>query len=105
MLYCRALFFLVMFGLLAHAGQAQSQPAPRAAIKDTVNEKLSIHIVLPKSVSIIRDCARILFSSRDSGEKLDALLERRRQRTAKPEVNASLTVPRNKLTKALHLVD
>ena len=107
MLHCRAFFIAASLLLLAHTGRAQGRPAAAgaAAGTDSLHQRVNIHIALPKSLGILRDCARILFSNRDSEEKLSALLDRRRQKTAKPEVDATLMVPKNRLTKALHLVD
>lgn len=105
MLHCRAFFLTAALLLIAYAGRAQSRPTAPTPAADSLHQQVHISIALPKSVGVIRDCARILFSSRNSEEKLSALLDRRRQKTAKPEVNATLTVPKNRFTKALHLID
>lgn len=94
--------FLVSAALLvlAHAGRAQSRPAPVPA--DSAKQ-LTINITLPKSVTVIRDCASILFSRKQVNEKVSDLMERRRQKTAPPAVQVK--VPRNRFTRALGIVD
>ena len=100
----RAVLLTVTTLLLARSSRAQSRPGTVAA-PDSLHQQLQISTVLPKSVSVIRDCARVLFSRQDSQEKVEGLLARRRQKTEKPVVGITLTLPRNKLTKALRLAD
>ncbi|WP_046243242.1 hypothetical protein [Hymenobacter terrenus] len=88
--------------LNASSGLAQSQPAPPAA--DPNYQQVSIPV--PRAVSLIADVAKVLFSRDEAGkDKIQALIDRRRARSAKGDQNLNLSIPKNKVTRTLGLVE
>ncbi len=87
---------------------AQSQPAPVPAPvppprPDPNYEQVSVPV--PRAVLLITDVARVLLS-RDAGQdKLQALVDRRRARAEKRDQGIRLSIPKNRLTRTLGLVE
>ncbi|WP_152560083.1 hypothetical protein [Hymenobacter sp. IS2118] len=90
--------------LKATSSLAQSTPAPaRRPAPDPDYQEVSVPV--PRAVSLITDVASVLFSRDDSKSKVQALMERRRIRSEKQDQSVTLTVPNNKFTRSLGLVD
>jgi hypothetical protein len=59
-----------------------------------------------RAMSLVTDVVRVLFSYNDEGrDKVQPLIARRRARSEKRDQNLNISVPRNKLTRTLGLVD
>ena len=95
---------LITVLLKGHCCLAQSQtapvaPAPRASDYEQVS------VPLPRAVTLLSDVARVLLSRNEGQDKVQALIDRRRARSEKRDQNFIISVPRNKLTRSLGLVD
>ena len=84
---------------LAQTQTAPVPPAPRAADYERVS------VPLPRAVTLLTDVARVLLSRDEGQNKVQALIDRRRARSEKRDQSLILSVPRNKLTRGLGLVD
>ena len=86
------------------AGQGQTAPAtppppPAAATQQQVS------VPVPRAVSLLADVVGVLVSRNEGQDKVQTLLERRRERTKKGPQTIDFSVPKNKLTRALGLTD
>ena len=86
-------------GCLAQSQTAPVPKAPRAADYEQVS------VPLPRAVTLLTDVARVLLSRDEGSNKVQALIDRRRARSEKRDQSLILSVPRNKLTRGLGLVD
>ena len=83
---------------------AQSQPPPATPPSDADYQQVSVPV--PRAVSLLADVAGVLFSRDNQGkDKVDALVERRRQRSEKRDQSVNLSIPKNRLTRVLGLTD
>lgn len=97
----RKLPFLLPFLLLRAGGAlAQTQPPPPS---DPDYEQVSVPV--PRAVSLIVDAASVLFSRNEDENKVKALVDRRRERSRKGDQSLRFTIPKNKLTRTLGLVE
>ncbi|GAB3856667.1 hypothetical protein GCM10028822_29320 [Hymenobacter terrigena] len=97
----RKLPILLPFLLLwAGAALAQTQHPPPP---DPDYEQVSVPV--PRAVSLIADAASVLFSRNEDENKVQALVERRRERSKKSDQSLRFTIPKNKLTRTLGLVE
>lgn len=96
---------LVALLLKATGSMAQSQPSPTAkAVPDPDYEQVSVPV--PRAVSLLTDVAKTLFSRNDEGKgKVQELIDRRHERSEKRDHNLTITVPRNRFTRTLGLVE
>ena len=98
------LLLLIALLLKAAGSRAQGTPTPAPAPRDPDYQQVSVAV--PRAVSLLSDVASVLFSHDSDGKsKVDALVERRRARSEKREQSIDFSVPRNKLTRVLGLVD
>jgi hypothetical protein len=97
----RKLPFLLPFLLLRAGGAlAQAQPPP-----SPVPDYEQVSVPVPRAVSLIADAASVLFSRNDDENKVQALVERRRERSKKGDQSLRFTIPKNRLTRTLGLVE
>lgn len=90
--------------LKASGSLAQSQPAPEPKpTREPDYQQVSIPV--PRAVSLVTDVFRVLLSRNPDEDKVQAIVERRRARAEKREQSIDITVPKNKLTRTLGLVD
>ena len=97
----RKLPFLLLFLLLRAGGalaQTQSVPPPEPDYEQ-------VSVPVPRAVSLIADAASVLFSHNEDENKVKALVERRRERSRKGDQSLRFTIPKNKLTRTLGLVE
>ena len=95
---------LIALLLKAASSRAQGTSAPTPAPREPDYQQVSVPV--PRAVSLLTDVASVLFShDADGKSKVDALVERRRARSEKREQSIDFSVPRNKLTRTLGLVD
>lgn len=95
-------FLLTALLLRAASGAAQGTMPP-AVSPDPDYELMSVPV--PRAVTLIVDVARVIFS-RDSGpDKVQALIDKRRARSERRDQTLTVTVPKNKLTRSLGLVE
>jgi predicted secreted protein len=95
---------LVALLLKAASSAAQGPAAPPPPPPSPDYQEVSVPV--PRGVSLVTDVVRVLFSHDDEGrDKVQALIARRRARSEKRDQNLNISVPRNKLTRTLGLVD
>ncbi|GAB3580008.1 hypothetical protein [Hymenobacter daeguensis] len=92
---------LVALLLKAVSGRAQTtSPPPR----DPDYQQVSVPV--PRAVSLVSDVASVLFSRDDDGkDKVQALLDRRKERSEKRDHSLRFSIPKNGLTRTLGLVE
>ena len=91
---------LLPFMLLRAGGAlAQTQSPPPNPDYEQVS------VAVPRAVSLIADAASVLFSRNEDENKVKALVERRRERSKKGDQSLRFTIPKNKLTRTLGLVE
>ena len=116
----RSLVLVVALLLPAGAARAQSQPAradspaaaPGAVAPTTkrpgpqpLARQLTVNVEVPKAVSFLSDCAKIVFSREDDGNTVGRLMQRFRSRKEKQVVSLRVDLPANKVTKTLGIVE
>ena len=116
----RSFVLVVALLLPAGAARAQSQPAradspaaPPEAVAPTTKRpgpqpparQLTVNVEVPKAVSFLSDCAKIVFSREDDGNTVGRLMQRFQSRKEKQVVSLRVDVPANKVTKTLGIVE
>lgn len=98
--------FSVVAALLLKAGSSLAQTAPPTPVTPppSTNEQ-QVSVPVPKAVSLLADVVGVLVSRNEGQDKVQTLLERRRERTKKGPQTIDFNVPKNKLTRALGLTD
>lgn len=90
--------------LKATAGLGQAAPAtpvpPPAATKEQ-----QVSVPVPRAVSLLADVVGVLVSRNEGQDKVQTLLERRRERKRKGPQTIDFSVPKNGFTRALGLAD
>ena len=83
------------------ASSAQTAPAtpPSAA-----NEQ-QVSVPVPRALSLLADVVGVLVSRNEGQDKVQTLIERRRERSKKGPQTVDFSVPRNRLTRVLDLAD
>ena len=111
MLAARFSTLLILLLLLAGTSRAQSGPTPAtpgpvpaAAPGPPEARQLTVNVELPKTVSLLSDCAKIIFSRQDDGNTLSRLMQRFRARPEKQVMSLRVEVPTNKVTKTLGII-
>ena len=96
---------LVALWLKAASSAAQTQPAPPPPpAPDPDYQQVSVSV--PRAVSLLTDVASVLLSRDNQGkDKVQALIDRRRARSEKRDQSLNISVPKNRLTRTLGLVD
>ena len=93
-------FLLAALLFKAGSGLAQSPPPPAP---DPGYQQVSVAV--PRAIMLLTDVAKVLFSREAGQDKVQALIERRRARAEKREQGLTISVPKNRLTRTLGLVD
>lgn len=97
----RKLPVLLPFLLLRAGGAlAQTQPSP-----PSTPDYEQVSVPVPRAVSLIADAASVLFSRNEDENKVQALVDRRRDRSKKGDQSLRFTIPKNRLTRTLGLVE
>ena len=101
----RKLFSLLAALLLkASSSVAQTAPVPPPAPPPAPNEQ-QVTVPVPRAVSLLADVVGVLVSRNEGQDKVQTLLERRRERSQKGPQTINFKVPKNGLTRALGLSD
>lgn len=91
---------LVALLLKATSGRAQAPAPPPEADYQLVS------VPVPRAVSLLSDVASVLLLRDPDGKgKVQALLDRRRERSEKRDQSIRLRIPKNGLTRTLGLVE
>ena len=94
---------VLLAALLLKAASSLAQSPATPPPRDPDYQEVSVTV--PRSVSLITDVARVLLSRNANKDKVQDLIDRRRARSQKGDQNIIITVPKNKITKTLGLVD
>ncbi|WP_092673332.1 hypothetical protein [Hymenobacter arizonensis] len=81
---------------------AQGAPAPAPPPDPDYQE---VRVVVPRAISLVTDVAKVLTSRDSKKDKIQDLVDRRRARSEKQDQSITITIPKNKLTRTLGLVD
>ena len=84
---------------LGQTAPATPIPPPAAAKEQQVS------VPVPRAVSLLADVVGVLVSRNEGQDKVQTLLERRRERKRKGPQTIDFSVPKNGLTRALGLAD
>ena len=95
--------FSVLAALLLKAGSSVAQTAPPAP-PPAANEQ-QVAVPVPRAISLLADVVGVLVSRNEGQDKVQTLLERRRERSRKGPQTIDFSVPKNRLTRALGLAD
>lgn len=101
----RKLPFLLPFLLLRASGALAQAPAPAPAPPAPTPGYEQVSVPVPRAVSLIADAVGVLFSRNGEENKVQALIDRRRERSKKGDQSLNFTIPKNKLTRTLGLVE
>jgi hypothetical protein len=85
---------------LGQAAPASPIPPPAATAKEQ-----QVSVPVPRAVSLLADVVGVLVSRNEGQDKVQTLLERRRERNRKGPQTIDFSVPKNGLTRALGLAD
>ncbi|MDB5235618.1 MAG: hypothetical protein JWR44_2611 [Hymenobacter sp.] len=100
---------ILLVALLLKAGNslAQSPPMPPVppAPPTTDPKYQEVSVPVPRAVTLLADVTRVLLSRNEGKDKVQALMDRRKARSQKGEEDVTITVPKNRFTRALGLVD
>ncbi|MBF9236696.1 hypothetical protein I2I05_04750 [Hymenobacter sp. BT683] len=83
---------------------AQGTPVPAPRVRPDPDYQ-QVSVPVPRAVSLITDVASVLFSRDANKDKVQDLIERRRIRSEKQDQSVTITLPKNRLTRSLGLVD
>ena len=95
--------FSVLAALLLKASSSVAQTAPPAP-PPAANEQ-QVAVPIPRAVSLLADVVGVLVSRNEGQDKVQTLLERRRERNRKGPQTIDFSVPKNRLTRALGLAE
>ena len=93
----------LLFGAASAAAQTHAPSAPAPAPPDPDYQQGSVPV--PRAVSLVADVTKVLFSRETAADKLQALMDRRRTRSERSDQSLTISVPKNKLTRTLRLVE
>jgi hypothetical protein len=92
---------LVALLLKAASGKAQTPAAPKSDA-----DYQQVIVPVPRAVSLLTDVASVLITRDPDGKgKVQALLDRRKERSEKSDQSIRLSIPKNGLTRTLGLVE
>lgn len=96
---------VLLVALLLKAASSRAQAAhPAPPPPDPDYQQVSVPV--PRAVSLLTDVASVLFSRDTDGKsKVQALLDRRKERSDKSDQSVKLSIPKNGLTRTLGLVE
>jgi hypothetical protein len=95
---------LVALLLKATSSLAQTPAAPKAAPRPEPDYQ-EVRVPVPRAVTLLTDVASALLSRSSEKSKVQDLLDRRRARSLKGEQSLVITVPKNKFTQTVGLVE
>ena len=104
MLPKKLLSLLTIFLLKAGSSLAQTTAPPLAVPPPAANMQ-QVSMPVPRAISLLADVVGVLISRNEGQDKVQTLLERRRERSKKGPQTVNFSVPRNTLTRALGLAD
>lgn len=90
--------------LKVSASLGQTAPAAPTPAPPTANEQ-QVSVPVPRAMSLLADVVGVLVSRNEGQDKVQTLLERRRERSKKGAQTIDFSVPKNRLTRALGLAD
>ncbi|WP_210518010.1 hypothetical protein [Hymenobacter terricola] len=90
--------------LRAASSRAQGQPAPAMPPAPDPNYQ-QVSVPVPRAVSLLADVAHVLFSRDNGQDKVQTLIDRRRERSKKGEQRINFGIPKNGITRTLGLVE
>lgn len=102
MLRPKLLVLLVALLFKGTSSRAQAGPTPAPAPDPTQQQ---VVVPVPRAVSLLADVAIVLFTRDADKGKVQALIDRRRARSEKGDQSLHITVPKNKLTRTLGVVE
>jgi len=85
---------------VSSAAQTHAPPVPPPA-----PGYAQVSVPVPRAVSLVVDVAKVLFSRESGTDKVQALIDRRRTRSERRDQSLSISIPKNKLTRTLGLVE
>jgi hypothetical protein len=96
--------FVLLAALLLKAASGRAQTTNSPPPRDPDYQQVNVPV--PRAVSLVSDVATVLFSRDDDGKgKVQALLDRRKERSEKRDQSLRFSIPKNGLTRTLGLVD
>ena len=98
----KLLILLAALLLKVTSSPAQSRPSP-ALRPATSTDYQEVRVPVPRAVSLLTDVAKVLLS-REPG-KVQALIDKRRARSEKGDQSLTISIPKNKVTQNLGLVE
>lgn len=97
-------FSVLLVALLLKAASGRAQTATPAPVPNADYQQVSVPV--PRAVSLVSDVASVLFSrDTDGKDKVQALMDRRKERSEKRDQSLRFSIPKNGLTRTLGLVD
>lgn len=93
---------IIVLLLRAASGAAQGTAAPVVSPNPDYGQ---VSVPVPRAVALVADVARVIFSRDTGSDKVQALIDKRRARSERRDQNLIITVPKNKLTRSLGLVE
>ena len=87
--------------LKATRGLAQSSATPPPRNPDYQQ----VSVAVPRSISLITDVVKVLLSRDPEKSKVQDLIDRRRSRSKRGDQSITISVPKNKLTQTLGLLE
>jgi hypothetical protein len=102
----KKLFPLLATLLLKASGSLAQAAAPATpAGPPPATHEQQVSVPVPRAVSLLADVVGVLVSRNEGQDKVQTLLERRRERNKKGPQTIDFSVPKNRLTRALGLAD
>ena len=98
----KLLVLLVALLFKSTSSRAQARPTPAPAAGPTQQQ---VVVPVPRAVSLLADVAAVLFTRDTNKSKVQALIDRRRARSEKGDQSLRITVPKNRLTRTLGVVE
>lgn len=98
----KLLVLLVALVFKSTSSRAQAGPSPAPASSPTQQQ---VVVPVPRAVSLLADVAAVLFTRDTNKSKVQALIDRRRARSEKDDQSLHITVPKNRLTRTLGVVE
>ncbi len=101
----KLLTLLAFLLLLPMSSQAQSRPGAEVPKQDPKYQEVKVSVTLPKAVSIVRDCGKILLSRNNERDKLGRLIKRLKDKNEELVIEGTVDVPKNWVTRKLGLAE
>lgn len=95
----------LLTAFLLKAGSSLAQTAPTPLAPPPVASEQQVRVSVPRAVSLLADVVVVLVSRTEGQDKVQTLVDRRRERSKKGLQTISFSVPKNKLTRVLGLTE